>query len=229
MTQDNPGHHASPAPTTGTSTCATASPSPRCSAHRPPFRPRDRHAQPAPAGATTLPAGRSPIASASSRRLPAGAAFEPLMTLYLTDSTTARRDPARPREPGVEGVKFYPAGATTNSASWRHRPRWFHPRPRSAHAGLRTPARCCSTARSPIPRSTSSTARPRSSSASGRARGALPGPRSCSSTSPPATRSDFVRGRRPPGAATLTPHHLLRSRNAMFAGGLRPHTTACRW
>ena len=46
--------------------------------------------------------------------LPAGARFEPLMTLYLTDRT----DPAeigRARAAGIVGCKLYPAGATTHS------------------------------------------------------------------------------------------------------------------
>jgi dihydroorotase len=49
--------------------------------------------------------------------LPAGLAFEPLMTLYLTDNT--RPDEIkRSRDSGfVHAVKYYPAGATTNSAS----------------------------------------------------------------------------------------------------------------
>ncbi|SMF99201.1 dihydroorotase [Burkholderia singularis] len=47
--------------------------------------------------------------------LPAGAAFEPLMTLYLTDNTPPD-EIRRARESGfVHGVKLYPAGATTNS------------------------------------------------------------------------------------------------------------------
>jgi dihydroorotase len=49
--------------------------------------------------------------------LPGGMAFEPLMTLYLTDSTAAD-EIARARASGiVHGVKLYPAGATTNSDS----------------------------------------------------------------------------------------------------------------
>ena len=49
--------------------------------------------------------------------LPAGATFEPLMTLYLTDNTAAD-EIARARESGfVHAVKYYPAGATTNSDS----------------------------------------------------------------------------------------------------------------
>jgi len=49
--------------------------------------------------------------------VPAGVAFEPLMTLYLTDDTPAD-EIVRARQSGVvAGVKLYPAGATTNSAS----------------------------------------------------------------------------------------------------------------
>ncbi|WP_299612215.1 dihydroorotase [uncultured Tateyamaria sp.] len=49
--------------------------------------------------------------------LPDGMAFEPLMTLYLTEDTDAD-DVAAAHESGlVKAVKLYPAGATTNSAS----------------------------------------------------------------------------------------------------------------
>lgn len=47
---------------------------------------------------------------------PAGLAFEPLMVLYLTDSTSAEVIRAAKRA-GVVAGKLYPAGATTNSAS----------------------------------------------------------------------------------------------------------------
>ncbi|MBU1225056.1 MAG: dihydroorotase [Gammaproteobacteria bacterium] len=47
----------------------------------------------------------------------AGTSFEPLMTLYLTDNT-APETIRRARESGfVHAVKYYPAGATTNSDS----------------------------------------------------------------------------------------------------------------
>jgi dihydroorotase len=49
--------------------------------------------------------------------LPAGSGFEPLMTLYLTDTTDVR-EIALARESGrVHAVKYYPAGATTHSDS----------------------------------------------------------------------------------------------------------------
>jgi dihydroorotase len=46
--------------------------------------------------------------------VPAGVAFEPLMTLYLTDNLPAD-EIKRARDGGVVAVKLYPAGATTNS------------------------------------------------------------------------------------------------------------------
>ena len=49
--------------------------------------------------------------------VPAGVAFEPLMTLYLTDNTSPD-EIRRARESGfIKAVKYYPAGATTNSDS----------------------------------------------------------------------------------------------------------------
>jgi dihydroorotase len=49
--------------------------------------------------------------------LPKGAAFEPLMTLYLTDETPAAEIEKARAAGFVKAVKYYPAGATTNSAS----------------------------------------------------------------------------------------------------------------
>jgi dihydroorotase len=47
--------------------------------------------------------------------LPAGANFEPLMTLYLTDNTSADEIKRAKASGIVHGVKLYPSGATTNS------------------------------------------------------------------------------------------------------------------
>ncbi len=49
--------------------------------------------------------------------LPKGFSFEPLMTLYLTDNTTADEIKKAKASRFVYGVKLYPAGATTNSDS----------------------------------------------------------------------------------------------------------------
>jgi dihydroorotase len=46
--------------------------------------------------------------------VPDGVAFEPLMTLYLTDNLPAD-EIARAKDAGVVALKLYPAGATTNS------------------------------------------------------------------------------------------------------------------
>ena len=48
---------------------------------------------------------------------PANRNFEPLMTLYLTDNTTADEIKMAQTSGIVQGVKLYPAGATTNSDS----------------------------------------------------------------------------------------------------------------
>jgi dihydroorotase len=47
--------------------------------------------------------------------LPAGSAFEPLMTCYLTDNTDATDLAAGARDGVFTAAKLYPAGATTNS------------------------------------------------------------------------------------------------------------------
>ena len=49
--------------------------------------------------------------------LPKGAAFEPLMTLYLTDNTPAAEIERAAGSGLVKALKYYPAGATTNSDS----------------------------------------------------------------------------------------------------------------
>jgi len=47
--------------------------------------------------------------------LPKGAKFEPLMTLYLTDNTSPAEIAKAAKSGVVKAVKYYPAGATTNS------------------------------------------------------------------------------------------------------------------
>ncbi|MFT5234033.1 MAG: dihydroorotase [Candidatus Krumholzibacteriia bacterium] len=47
--------------------------------------------------------------------VPAGVSFDPLMTLYITDTTTIDEVKAAQANPHVHAFKLYPAGATTNS------------------------------------------------------------------------------------------------------------------
>ncbi len=49
--------------------------------------------------------------------IPAGMQFEPLMTLYLTDNTSAEEIFQASKSGFIKAVKYYPAGATTNSDS----------------------------------------------------------------------------------------------------------------
>ncbi len=54
------------------------------------------------------------ILAAAPKRMDGSAEFEPLMTLYLTDNLPAN-EIARAKDAGVVAAKLYPAGATTNS------------------------------------------------------------------------------------------------------------------
>lgn len=67
------------------------------------------------------PVTTTPLAGEYRARLlaavPAGVVFEPLMTLYLTDNTTPDEIRRAKASGFVHAVKYYPAGATTNSDS----------------------------------------------------------------------------------------------------------------
>ncbi|MFG1496214.1 dihydroorotase [Saccharospirillum sp. HFRX-1] len=68
----------------------------------------------------TPPVTTADLANAYRERIlaarPAGSSFEPLMTIYLTDRTTAA-DIQAAKAAGVVAAKLYPAGATTNSTA----------------------------------------------------------------------------------------------------------------
>ncbi len=73
--------------------------------------------------AVIMPNLKVPVTTAAQARaykarilaaVPPGLQFEPLMTLYLTDNTSPD-EVARARDAGVVAFKLYPAGATTNS------------------------------------------------------------------------------------------------------------------
>jgi dihydroorotase len=75
------------------------------------------------ARAIVMPNLRSPVTTAAQAMaykariavaVPKGVAFEPLMTLYLTDNLPPE-EIARAKDAGVVALKLYPAGATTNS------------------------------------------------------------------------------------------------------------------
>jgi dihydroorotase len=76
--------------------------------------------------AIVMPNLRPPVTTVAAARayrdriitvLPADSRFEPLMTLYLTDRTSPQEIAAAKSSGFVHAVKYYPAGATTNSES----------------------------------------------------------------------------------------------------------------
>jgi dihydroorotase len=143
------------------------------------------------------------------------------MTLYLTDNTSAE-EIARAKKSGfVCGAKYYPAGATTNSAAGVTRIERAYPAlaameeqelPLLVHGEVTTPGvdvfdRECvflGTVLADITRRF---------------------PRLRIVVEHVTTREavEFVSAGGPHIVATITAHHLLYNRGAMFAGGIRPH------
>ncbi len=153
--------------------------------------------------------------------LPAGAAFRPLMTLYLTEATSPADVARAHREGAAHAVKLYPAGATTNS-----------------HAGVRDLGRV-----RPVLERMAAIGMPllihgevtdpdvdvfdREKMFIDRVFSGLlrdfPELKMVFEHITTADAADFVLAAGPNVAATATPQHLIINRNAMFAGGLRPH------
>lgn len=153
--------------------------------------------------------------------LPAGMSFQPLMTLYLTDNTSAE-EIRRARESGfVHAVKYYPAGATTNSDAGVTNLRKAYPAleemqrcgmPLLVHGEVTDPAVdvfdreavFIERVLQPLLHD-------------------LPDLRVIFEHITTADAAQYVKDAPANIAATLTVHHLLYNRNAMFAGGMRPH------
>jgi len=153
--------------------------------------------------------------------LPAGAGFQPLMTLYLTDST----EPAeigRARASGfICGLKYYPAGATTHSGAGvtaLARCDGVLARMEELDVVLQLHGETTGTAVDPYDREAAFIERELT-----RLVKQFPRLRIVLEHVTTAAGVEFVRGQGPRVAATLTPQHLLLNRGAMFDGGLRPH------
>jgi dihydroorotase len=153
--------------------------------------------------------------------LPADSPFEPLMTLYLTDDTPpAEID--RARASGlIHGVKLYPAGATTHSdAGVRHLGGLDAVFDRMQERGM--PLLIHGETTDPAVDVFDREARfidERLLPLLGR----FPGLKVVFEHLTTAYGVQVVSGARAGVAATLTPQHLLENRNAIFAGGIRPH------
>lgn len=153
--------------------------------------------------------------------LPQGMAFEPLMTLYLTDNTSAEEIATAKASGIVHGVKLYPAGATTNSDSGVSDLSKCHAAlaalekhglPLQVHAEV-TDAEVDVFDREQvfIDRHMIPLVKD------------FPGLKVVFEHITTRDAAQFVAGASANVAATITVHHLLMNRNAMFAGGIRPH------
>ena len=149
--------------------------------------------------------------------------FEPLMTLYLTDNTSAD-EVRKAKEQGITGIKLYPAGATTNSDSGvsdiKHcykaleamqavgMPLLVHGEVTHADIDIfDREAVFIDTVLEPL-------------------RKDFPELKIVFEHITTKQAAHYVRDAATPSntlAATITPQHLLMNRNAIFSGGIRPH------
>ncbi|MDP3836235.1 MAG: dihydroorotase [Hydrogenophaga sp.] len=152
--------------------------------------------------------------------VPAGMGFEPLMTLYLTDNLPAD-EIARAKDAGVVALKLYPAGATTNSDAGvtdiRKTYKTLEAMQRAGllllvHGEVTSPdidlfdreAAFIEQQMIPLRRD-------------------FPELKVVFEHITTKEAAQYVAEAGPFTAATLTAHHLLFNRNALFTGGVRPH------
>jgi dihydroorotase len=152
--------------------------------------------------------------------LPASLRFQPLMTLYLTDNTPPE-EIARAKAAGVVALKLYPAGATTNSAAGvtdiRKTYKTLEAMQRAGllllvHGEVTDPdvdifdreAVFIDEVMQPL-------------------RHDFPALKVVFEHITTADAAQYVAEAGDHTAATITAHHLLYNRNALFMGGLRPH------
>jgi len=152
--------------------------------------------------------------------VPEGVAFEPLMTLYLTD-TTPPAEMRRAREAGVVAIKLYPAGATTHSdagvTDLRHVAATLAAAEKEGivllvHGEVTDPAVDVFDREAVFIERHLSTLRRD-----------FPGLRIVLEHVTTKEGAQYVAEAGPLTAATITAHHLLYNRNAIFTGGIRPH------
>ncbi len=153
--------------------------------------------------------------------LPQQMVFEPLMTLYLTDNTSPLEIEAAAKSGVIKAVKYYPAGATTNSDS-----------------GVTDLAKCASVFAAMqevgMPLLLHGEVTDSSVDMFDREKVFIeknmiplvlkyPKLKMVFEHITTANAAKFVLAASDNIAATITPQHLLLNRNALFAGGLRPH------
>jgi len=153
--------------------------------------------------------------------LPTDTNFSPLMTLYLTDNLAQEELVRLSEEPAVVAVKYYPAGATTNSDSGvssidrvmpslevmakRGIPLLIHGEVTDGEIDIfDREQRFIDTVLAPL-------------------RAQLPELKVVLEHITTANAVEFVSEQSSNVAATITVHHLLYNRNHLLAGGVRPH------
>lgn len=182
------------------------------------------------ARAIVMPNLRPPVTTAEAalayyqriqQALPVGLVFEPLMTLYLTDNTPAQEIAAARASGIVHAVKLYPAGATTNSDS-----------------GVTSLHKCASALaemeKQGMPLLIHGEVTDSDVDVFDREKVFIerhlqpllkdfPGLKVVFEHITTQDAAEFVAAGPANLAATITAHHLLMNRNAMFTGGIRPH------
>jgi dihydroorotase len=153
--------------------------------------------------------------------LPKGAAFEPLMTLYLTDDTPPEEIALARLSGQVFGVKLYPAGATTHSdAGVTRLSRCFNALEKMQEVGMPLLVHGESTdpAIDVFDRE-----RAFIEEVLGPLVERFPQLKLVLEHVTTRDAVQYVEVTGPNVAATITAHHLLMNRNALFMGGIRPH------
>ena len=153
--------------------------------------------------------------------LPDGSEFEPLMTLYLTDDTPPEEISRAKLSGRVHGVKLYPAGATTHSDAGVTRiSRCFHTLEKMEEVGLPLLVHGESTdpAIDVFDREKAFI-----EETLGPMLERFPQLKIVLEHITTRDAVQFVEVTGANVAATITAHHLLMNRNALFMGGIRPH------
>jgi len=150
-----------------------------------------------------------------------GSEFEPLMTLYLTDNTSVEDIHGASESAYIHGAKLYPAGATTNSDAGVTELAKLAPVFEAMQTyGLTLQVHGESTASDVDVFDREKVFIDKSLM---RIRADYPELRIVFEHITTREAVDFVRAGDANLAATITPHHLLINRNAIFRGGIRPH------
>jgi dihydroorotase len=153
--------------------------------------------------------------------LPKGHSFEPLMTLYLTEATDPADVAAGFADGKIAAVKLYPAGATTNSQSGVRDIEKVYPvlermaeigMPLCVHGEVTEPSVDIFDREAVFIERVLAPLRQR-----------LPGLRVVMEHVTTRNGVDYVMSQDRDMGATITTHHLIINRNAILAGGIRPH------